>query len=80
MSAAVRVPLSEQPSACASEYQYSPLELAEEWHVSDDYIRRMFEHEPGVLIYQIPNRTSKRRQMRIPESVAQRVKLRNTVK
>lgn len=65
-----------------TEYHFSPAELAELWNRSTDTIIRMFEHEPGVVIWQRPGPTSKRhrRSIRIPESVAERVKLRNTVK
>jgi hypothetical protein len=38
-------------------------------------VRRIFEREPGVLIFENPERISSRRRrtMRIPESVAERV-------
>ena len=52
---------------------YSPLELAEAWNVSDDYIRKLFEDEPDVVIY---SRTMKRSTMRIPVFVAKRVRQR----
>jgi hypothetical protein len=52
---------------------YSALELAEVWNVSDDYIRELFKDEPDVLIY---GRSMKRRTMRIPVFVAKRVRQR----
>jgi hypothetical protein len=57
------------------ERHYSPAELAELWSLSADTIRRAFENEPGVLVFENPGRASSRRcrTLRIPESVAQRV-------
>jgi hypothetical protein len=57
------------------ERHYSPAELGELWNLSPDTVRRMFENEPGVLVFENPARSSSRRfrTLRIPESVAQRV-------
>ena len=57
------------------ERHYAPAELAEMWSLSTDTVRRMFEKEPGVLVFENPVRSSSRRfrTLRIPESVAQRV-------
>jgi hypothetical protein len=57
------------------ERHYSPAELAEMWSLSLDTVRRMFEDEPGVLVFENPVRSSSRRfrTLRIPESVAERV-------
>lgn len=57
------------------ERHYTPTELAELWSLSQDTVRRMFENEPGVLVFENPVRSSSRRfrTLRIPESVAQRV-------
>jgi hypothetical protein len=57
------------------ERHYSPAELAELWNLSADTVRRMFENEPGILVFENPVRSSSRRfrTLRIPESVAQRV-------
>ena len=54
---------------------YSPAELAELWNLSVDTITRMFEREDGVLIFENPEKASERRRrtLRIPESVAERV-------
>ena len=54
---------------------YSPADLAQLWGLSIETIRRMFEREPGVLIFENPEKVSERRRrtMRIPESVAERV-------
>jgi hypothetical protein len=45
------------------------------WSLSVETIRRMFEREPGVLIFENPDKGSERRRrtMRIPEPVADRV-------
>jgi hypothetical protein len=62
------------------ERHYSPAELAELWKLSADTIRRMFESEPGVLVFENPVRSSSRRfrTLRIPESIAQRVYARSS--
>jgi hypothetical protein len=55
---------------------YTAKELATEWGVSADTIRKMFEDEPGVLRQgKSTSRRGKRRYLsiRIPEEVAQRV-------
>jgi hypothetical protein len=57
------------------ERHFSPAELAELWSLSEDTIRRMFEHEPGVVIFENPSRNPgrRRRTLRIPQSIAERV-------
>ena len=62
-----------EPRMC--ERHYSPTQLAEKWSLSEDTVRRIFEREPDVLIFENPERGSSRRRrtMRIPESVAERV-------
>lgn len=57
------------------ERHFSPAELAEQWNLSEDTVRRIFERESDVLIFENPERGSSRRRrtMRIPESVAERV-------
>jgi len=57
------------------ECHYSPAELAKLWNLSGDTVRRMFEDESGVLVFENAVRSSSRRfrTLRIPESVAQRV-------
>jgi hypothetical protein len=57
------------------ERHYSPAELGELWKLSADTVRRMFEREAGVLVFENPVRSSSRRSrtLRIPASVAERV-------
>lgn len=57
------------------ERHFSTCELAELWSLSEDTIRRMFENEPGVMIFENAERSSSRRRrtLRIPQSVAERV-------
>ncbi len=57
------------------ERHFTPVELAEQWNLSEDTVRRIFERESDVLIFENPERGSSRRRrtMRIPESVAERV-------
>jgi len=48
--------------------------LASIWGVSDDFVRRLFLREPGVVVF-FKYRPGRRtyRTLRIPESVARRV-------
>lgn len=60
----------------ANERYYSPAELAARLNFSTDKIRKLFEHEPGVLVFTNPTpRRGKRpyKTLRIPDSVLQRV-------
>ena len=59
---------------------YSVRELAVEWNLSADYIRRAFLREPGVLVF-TRRRPGRRvyRVLRIPGVVAQRVYRRSQV-
>jgi hypothetical protein len=70
----VQVPQREAESRMY-ERHYSPGELGELWNLSADTVRRMFEREPGVLVFENPVRSSSRRSrtLRIPASVAERV-------
>jgi hypothetical protein len=56
------------------ERHYSVEELAEVWKLSPDFVRRLFLHEPGVVVFHRA-RPGRRvyRTIRIPESVAARV-------
>ena len=56
------------------ERHFSVDQLAELWGMSDDFVRRLFLHEPGVVVFhrQQPGRRVYRT-LRIPESVALRV-------
>ena len=49
-------------------------QLAELWGISDDFVRRLFLHEPGAVVFH-HHRPGRRvyRTLRIPESVALRV-------
>lgn len=58
------------------ERHYSPAEIAELWSLSVDCVRKIFEHEPGVLaIGTTQPRRGKRSYttLRIPQSVLDRV-------
>jgi transcriptional regulator GlxA family with amidase domain len=56
------------------EQHYSVDELATAWGMSDDFVRRLFQHEPDVVVF-FKYRPGKRtyRVLRIPRSVADRV-------
>jgi hypothetical protein len=70
----VQAPNREQESRMYEKH-YAPAELGDLWNLSADTVRRMFENEPGVLVFENPERSSHRRfrTLRIPESVAARV-------
>lgn len=67
----------EHPSAESSalEQFYSPEQIAQMWNLSVDTVRRLFEHESGVLAIERPRIYGKRRYrtLRVPESVTKRV-------
>jgi hypothetical protein len=54
---------------------YTPAEIAEMWNVSDEFVRTLFQDEPGVLVLGPQARSHKRRYttLRIPAFVAERV-------
>jgi hypothetical protein len=58
-----------------TEHHFSPEELGKSWGLSSDTIRRLFEHEPGVLVIERARARGRRRYrtLRIPQSVADRV-------
>ena len=60
-----------------AERHYSPKELGALWNLSTDTMRRLFQHEEGVLLIPSPNShrmvRANYRTMLIPESVAKRV-------
>jgi hypothetical protein len=70
----VSAPQRDQQSRMC-ERHYSPTELAQLWSLSTDTVRRIFENEPGVLVFENPVRSSSRRfrTLRIPTSIAERV-------
>jgi hypothetical protein len=72
----------EMPRVASLERHFSVSDVGEAWGLSADTVRRLFEHEPGVLVIEPPaSRFSKRRYrtLRIPESVAERVHRRMSV-
>jgi hypothetical protein len=79
ISPAPVIPLSMERTSEASpatERHYSVSELAATWNLSLDTIRKLFEHEPGVVVIGDETRKFSRRKyitLRIPESVALRV-------
>ena len=63
------------PSGAAFEVHFTPTQLAAQWHLSADIIRRTFENEPGVIHIGHNESMHRRRyvSLRIPASVASRV-------
>ena len=61
-------------SEATFERHFTVDQLAALWGMSDDFVRRLFLHEPGVVVFH-HHRPGRRvyRTLRIPESVAQRV-------
>jgi hypothetical protein len=64
-----------QKVARFQERHYTVAEIAEIWNLSRDVVRKIFEGEPGVLVFGDDSSRSKRgyHTLRIPESVAERV-------
>ncbi len=61
-------------------HHYTVDELAKEWNLSTDFIRRAFVREPGVLMFSKPRPgTRTYRVLRIPAAVAQRVYRRSQI-
>ena len=73
------VPLSAPQSPVAfsayTERHFSVAEVADLWNLSQDFVRKIFQKEPGVLILGGQGSVRARRYttLRIPESVLQRV-------
>ena len=69
-----------EASPAISERHYTVREVAESWNMSENLVRRLFEKEPGVVIFK-KDRPHKRtyKTIRIPESVLLRVHRRNSV-
>jgi len=65
--------LGQEQADKLAERHFTVTELAEQWNLSRDTVRRMFEGEPGVLVFTHP-KVNRRiyRTLRIPESVAKR--------
>ena len=72
--------LGEEQVDRLEERHYTVAELAEKWHLSPLVVRKLFEKDPGVVIFSQP-KTNKRiyRTLRIPDSVAKRVYLKSVV-
>jgi hypothetical protein len=62
------------PASSTFERHFSVDQLSALWNMSDDFVRRLFLHEPGVVVF-YHYRPGRRvyRTLRIPESVALRV-------
>ena len=62
------------PEETAFERHYSVEELTQLWGMSEDFVRRLFLHEPGVVVF-YRQQPGKRvyRTLRIPASIALRV-------
>jgi hypothetical protein len=45
---------------CALEAYFTPKDIADQWKLSEDTIRRLFQDEPGVLKIGNPNPRGKR--------------------
>ena len=71
--------MESEAAGAAFERHYSVEQLVELWGMSEDFVRRLFRREPGVIVFANP-RPGKRvyRTVRIPESVAARVHRRLT--
>lgn len=64
----------------ASDDSFTVKEIAARWKLSRDFVRRIFEREPGVLIF--TNGVAHRRRyrtLRIPKAVLERVEREHTL-
>jgi len=63
------------PIDLANEKHYSIIEIATLWKLSQKTVRKIFEKEPGVILWGHAETTRKRgyRTLRVPETVLQRV-------
>lgn len=59
----------------ANQRHYSVIEISKLWRLSQRTVRRIFENEPGVIVWGHSETRRKRgyRTIRVPESVLQRV-------
>ena len=74
--------MEDQLTTLDPNYCYTVKELAFVWNVSGETIRRLFEKEPGVMIFETHRRSHARRRyrtFRIPGKVALRVQERSKV-
>jgi hypothetical protein len=63
-----------------SERHFTVTELSEQWNLSREAVRKMFENEPDVAVFYHPKPNKRRyRTLRIPEGVAKRVYQRSLV-
>ena len=69
-----REPVPVGPGVFA-ERHFTVLEISQLWNLSEDTVRRLFRHEPGVLVLGEANTRRKRRYvtLRIPQSGLERV-------
>jgi hypothetical protein len=72
------LPSSEDP---CGEQHFSILEIANCLNLSEDTVRRLFLHEPGVFVFSRPSHSRKRRYttLRVPLSFLERVRLKYTI-
>ena len=59
----------------SAEQRYAPTDIAAFWRLDVETIRRMFQDEPGIVVFQGPLKKGKRpyKTIRIPHSVLERV-------
>jgi hypothetical protein len=63
------------PVDLANEKHYSVIEIAKLWALSEKTVRKIFEMEPGVILWCTQERLHKRgyRTLRVPETILHRV-------
>jgi hypothetical protein len=66
---------SQSEAPAPAERHYAPADVAALWRLNVETIRRLFQDEPGVLVFQSRVRKGRRpyKTIRIPESVLDRV-------
>jgi hypothetical protein len=73
--AAASTPTGIMPIDLANEKHYSVIEISKLWALSQKTVRKIFENEPGVILWGHSETMRKRgyRTLRVPETVLQRV-------
>jgi hypothetical protein len=73
---APKTEISESPTLPCADRHFSVGEIAALWVLSDDLVRKIFEHEPGVISIGVPRSTGRKRRyvtLRVPQAVLERV-------
>jgi len=68
--------IRETPPLPCAERHYTVRQIAEQWQLNDDMVRKIFEREPGVIAIGEPRSSGRKRRyvtLRVPMAVLERV-------